>query len=79
MILRKLLGEIMAEMGFVTREQVREALRIQRKKIEEKTLPECLDRPCLVSQARLIGSSSSFLGPILTDLGFASKEQTNIY
>ena len=35
MILKKLLGEIMAEMGFVTKKQLREALSIQRKKIEE--------------------------------------------
>lgn len=48
MRLKQLLGEIMIGMGFVTRQQVDEALQRQRKIFEEKTVPERLQRARLV-------------------------------
>jgi len=75
MRLKQLLGEIMIGMGFVTRQQVDEALQRQRKIFEEKTVPERLKRARLVSQARLAIDRFPLLGKILTDMGFATKEQ----
>jgi len=51
MRLKQLLGEIMTSMGFVTRQQLNEAVQRQRKIFEEKTLPERLQRAQLVSEA----------------------------
>lgn len=42
MIQKKLLGEIMAEMGFLSREQLEEALERQRRVLMDKMLPERL-------------------------------------
>ena len=75
MRLKQLLGEIMIGMGFVTRQQVDEALQRQIKIFEEKTVPERLQRARLVSQARLATDRILLLGQILTDMGFATKEQ----
>jgi PAS domain S-box-containing protein len=75
MRLKKLLGEIMIGMGFVTRQQVDDALQRQRKIFEEKTVPERLKRARLVSQARLAIDRIPLLGKILTDMGFATNEQ----
>ena len=75
MILRQLLGEIMIYMGFLTGQQVEEALQRQRKIFEEKMLPERLQRIQLVSEARLAKDRIPLLGKILIDMGFATKEQ----
>jgi len=75
MILRQLLGEIMIGMGFLTGQQVEEALQRQRKIFEEKMLPERLQRIQLVSEARLAKDRIPLLGEILIDMGFATKEQ----
>lgn len=75
MILKKLLGKIMTDMGFLTRQQLEEALHRQRKVFEEKTLPERLQRARLVSEARLAAETIPLLGQILIDLGFATREQ----
>ncbi len=72
---KQLLGKIMTGMGFVTRQQVDEALQRQRRIFEEKTLPERLQRAELVSEARLATGRIPLLGQILTDMGFATKEQ----
>jgi signal transduction histidine kinase/ActR/RegA family two-component response regulator len=75
MILKQLLGEIMTEMGFVTREQIEEALEKQKTIFEEKTLPEQLQRARLISEARMAGDTTPLLGQILVDMEFATKDQ----
>ncbi len=51
MLLRKLLGEILADMGFVSRQHLEEALTKQRKLYGDKALPERIQRVKLVSEA----------------------------
>ena len=75
MILKQLLGEIMTNMGFVTSQQLDEALERQRTLFEEKTLPEQLQRARLISEARLAADTTPLLGQILVDMEFATKEQ----
>ncbi len=75
MILKQLLGEIMTHMGFVTSQQLDEALERQRTLFEEKTLPEQLQRARLISEARLAADTTPLLGQILVDMEFATKEQ----
>ena len=75
MILKQLLGEIMTEMGFVTREQIQEALEKQKTIFEEKTLPEQLQRARLISEARMEADTTPLLGQILVDMEFATKNQ----
>ncbi|MCK4388680.1 MAG: PAS domain S-box protein [Desulfobacterales bacterium] len=75
MILRQLLGKIVIDMGFVTRQQLDEALQTQRKILEKTMLAERLQRPSLVSEARLIKDTSPILGNILADMGFVTRQQ----
>jgi len=75
MILKQLLGEIMTDMGFVTSEQLDEALERQRALFEAKTLPEQLQRARLISEARLATDTTQLLGQILVDMELVTKEQ----
>ena len=75
MLLRKLLGEILADMGFVTRQQLEEALTKQRKLYGDKALPERIQRVTLVSEARLATGTTPMLGQILIDMGVATNDQ----
>jgi len=77
MILKRLLGEILMDTGFVTKEQLEEALQKQRKIYQERTLPERLERAKLVSEARLANKKEAtpMLGIILNYMGFASMDQ----
>ena len=75
MILRKLIGEILADMGFITRQQLDRALQRQREIFEKKMLPEKLQRAQIVSEARLATHIIPFLGQILTDMGLITIEQ----
>jgi signal transduction protein with GAF and PtsI domain len=75
MLLRKLLGEILADMGFVTKQHLEEALTKQRKLYEDKALPERIQRVKLVSEARLATGTTPMLGQILIDMGVATKDQ----
>ena len=75
MILKRLLGKIMIDMGFLTGQQLEEALQRQRKIFEEKTLPERLKRSRLVSEAQLAADMIPLLGQILIDMGFTTMEQ----
>ena len=77
MIIRKFFGEIMVDLGFLTRQQLEEALKIQRKRGREEILPEQMQAPTLVSQARLAADAdvTPMLGRILVDMGYAKKEQ----
>ena len=75
MLLRKLLGEILADMGFVTKQHLDEALTKQRKICKEKALPERLQRTRLISEARLAAKTIPALGQILIDMGVTTKDQ----
>jgi signal transduction histidine kinase/ActR/RegA family two-component response regulator len=77
MILKKFIGEIMRELGFITHQQLDESLRKQREIFEEKTLPEFLRRDNLVRQARIAGEADHLpmLGQILKDMGFATDKE----
>jgi len=75
MSLKALLGKIMADKGFVTKQQLDEAVQRQREMFQEKTLPERLQRARMVTEARLVIDSTPLLGQIMADMGFASKEQ----
>jgi signal transduction histidine kinase/ActR/RegA family two-component response regulator len=75
MTIKKLLGETLIDMGFVTRQQIDKALQRQKKRFQKKPLPERLQRAELVSEARLAPGKTPLLGQILTDLGFITEEQ----
>ncbi len=75
MLLKKLLGEILADMGFVTKHHLDEALTKQRKMFEDKVLPERLQRIRLITEARLAANTTPVLGQILVDMGVATKDQ----
>ncbi len=77
MLLKKLLGEILADMGFVTKQHIGEALKLQRRICRGKALPERLQRITLVSEARLATDTTPTLGQILIDMEFATEEQLN--
>ncbi|MBT7592610.1 MAG: GAF domain-containing protein [Candidatus Scalindua sp.] len=75
MLLKKLLGEILADMGFVTKQHLEEALTKQRKICREKVLPERLQRTRLISEARLAANTTPALGQILIDMGVTTNNQ----
>ncbi|RJR35845.1 MAG: GAF domain-containing protein [Desulfobacteraceae bacterium] len=77
MALKKLIGEILSDLGFVTPEQIEAALQEQRKISKNAVLPEKLDRARLVSEARLAEKAASmpFLGQLLYEKGYITKEQ----
>ncbi|MFH1489870.1 MAG: ATP-binding protein, partial [Pseudomonadota bacterium] len=77
MILRKFLGDILTDMGFVTRAQLCEALRHQKNVLKEHLLPERLHRVSLVSRSRLDQDTGAapMLGQILTDMGWITEDQ----
>ncbi|UCG81609.1 MAG: GAF domain-containing protein, partial [Desulfobacterales bacterium] len=77
MIIRRLLGEILIDMGFVTEQQLDKALQKQRKTVRKKPLSKRLKRTALVSEARLAPEKAPSLGQILTELGFVTKEQVD--
>ena len=62
MLLRKLLGEVLTDMGFVTKRSLEEALTKQRKLYGDKELPERIQRVTLVSEARLATGATPMLG-----------------
>ena len=75
MLLKKLLGEILSEMGFVTKQNLEEALIKQREMHNEEVLPERLQRTRLISEARLATNTTPALGQILVDMGVTTKDQ----
>lgn len=75
MILKKYLGEIITEMGFVTKEDLEKALRKQKEICKAHSLPVRLQRSKLISEARMAAKSAPTLGQILTDMGVTTKEQ----
>ena len=75
MVLKKLLGEIVSSKGFVTGQQLREAVKKQKKGFEENSLPEWLKRASLVTEARLAKEKAPLLGEILKDMGLINEQQ----
>jgi PAS domain S-box-containing protein len=77
MLVKKYIGKTLAEMGFITKEQLGEALHRQKQIIRKKTLDERLQRVRLVSDARhnRDAEMEPLLGQVLTEMGFVSKEQ----
>jgi signal transduction histidine kinase/ActR/RegA family two-component response regulator len=77
MLIKKYLGQTMAEMGFVTRPQLDEALQRQKQIMQEKASPERLQRDRLVTDARLAKDidMAPLLGQVLNNMGFVTKEQ----
>ena len=75
MILKKLLGEILADMGFVTKQHLEDALTKQKEMFRKKALPERLQRTKLISEARLAANTTPALGQILVDMGVTTKDQ----
>jgi len=77
MILKKMIGNILKDFGFVTQTQLDEAVKKQKQIFKSKTLPEKLNRTQLISEARISGEASSvpFLGEILTKMGHITSSQ----
>ena len=77
MILKKLLGEIMRELGFITKKELTESLSRQREHLEKKALPEFLQRNKVVREARLAkeAHASPMLGQVILNMGFATNQQ----
>ncbi|MES0447724.1 MAG: GAF domain-containing protein, partial [Desulfobacterales bacterium] len=77
MAIRRLLGQILVEMGFVTSQQLDEALQRQKRLINNQTSQERIQWVRLVSEARLSVDTDKIptLGQILTDMEFITKEQ----
>lgn len=77
MIIKKYLGQILADMGFITTQQLDEALQRQKQIMKEKASPERLQRDKLVTEARLAidTDTAPLLGHILNDMGVVTKRQ----
>ena len=75
MVLKKLLGKIMTDMGFITEQQLDEVLQRQGEIFEQRALPEKVERAQLVSTARKAADRTPMLGQILMDMGYATEEQ----
>jgi len=77
MVLRRLLGEIMTEMGFITNSQLEKALNRQKEIFEERTLQEKTKETFPIPQVRIAHAyeKTPLLGIILNYMGFATIEE----
>ena len=77
MLIKKYLGQTMADMGFITPQQLDEALQKQKQIMEGKTSPERLQRDRLVTEARLAKEKDRppLIGQILAKMGHVTNEQ----
>ena len=77
MIFKKMIGNTLKDLGFVTQAQLDEALDKQKQIFKSKILPEKLNRSQLITEARFSGERSSvpFLGEILTEMGYITRSQ----
>jgi len=74
--LKKFIGEIMTEMGFLREEELQHALRKQSEAYRgAQELPERLARDRLVARARQEMEKKPLLGKVLTDMGFCTGKQ----
>jgi two-component sensor histidine kinase len=77
MIFKKLLGDVLTDMGVVGPAQLEEALQRQRELLQVLEPSEKTRRPNLVSEVRIASGRQArpMLGQILTELRFATPEQ----
>ncbi len=75
MILTKLLGELLCDLGYVTKKDLKKAVKKQKKLIEEKNLPGRVPRTSLVSKARSEVDEAPVLGKIMVQMGCLRKEE----
>ena len=77
MILKRLLGQILTDLGFVSPDQLIEAVEKQKSLFEGQTLPERLERDKLISEARMLSYADTIplLGQILIDMQVITKGQ----
>ena len=77
MLMKKYLGQIMEDIGFITRPQLEEALQKQKEIMDEKIMRERLQRVKLVTAARHMKDQemAPLLGQILIEMGLVSQEQ----
>lgn len=77
MLMKKYLGQIMEDIGFITRPQLEEALQKQKQIMDEKIMRERLQRVKLVTAARHMKDQdmAPLLGQILIEMGLVSPEQ----
>jgi len=73
MLIKRLLGQIMVDMGFVKKRDLEEALQNQKKMFADKMIPERLQRDTLVAEARMAEDTVPMLGQILIDMGFITR------
>lgn len=80
MSVKRHLGDVLVNLGFVTKDQIEVALRKQRSKLEEDYIPERVSRDKLIAEARMAAQTEavSMLGQILTDMGFVNQDQLEI-
>jgi signal transduction histidine kinase len=73
---KKMIGEVLSDLGFVTRKQLKDALQLQRQMIEENVLPEKRERAQIVADARSSPEGgTTHLGEIMLRMGFVTKPQ----
>ena len=77
MTLKKLIGEILSDLGAVTEDQVQEALSRQMEIFDAKTLPDRMQRSRIAAEARYGGRAERIplLGQILSEMGVVSEDQ----
>jgi PAS domain S-box-containing protein len=77
MVLKRMLGQILKEFGFITDVQLNVAVKKQKQLLEQQSLPERLQRDKLISEARLATCADAIpmLGQILVDMQYITKSQ----
>jgi PAS domain S-box-containing protein len=77
MILKRLLGQILTDLGYITSAQLEDAVRKQKQLFEEKTLPERLERDKLISETRVASYADTIplLGKVLIDMMLITEKQ----
>jgi signal transduction histidine kinase len=77
MIIKKMIGQILSEMGFVNPDNLKAALERQRLTIEQTILPEKLQRSKIVAEARFSSESEAIpmIGEILTRMDIITRDQ----
>jgi len=76
MAVKQMIGEVLSDLGLVTEMQLKAALQLQQKMLEEKLLPEKRERAQIVAEARSSHELGTIpLGEILLKMGFLTKTQ----
>jgi GAF domain-containing protein len=77
MLLKRLLGQILTDLGYITSTQLEDAISKQKKLFEEKALPERIERDKIISEARVATYADTIplLGKVLLDMKLITEEQ----